>query len=212
MEYLGQQSAPHLQKKKEQIKMPEIGEVRKAKELGKLSKNLYIFTECPDCGNGKWSKYLPRTNQICFPRCQSCSHVRQRDFNYRAFGYRGGKRHSRGYIEIRLYENDFFFPMTAKQGYVREHRLVMAKHLGRCLHLWEIVHHKNGNKHDNRLENLQLVSDDRHRQITLLETRIARLEKIITEQSNRITLLEAENIILNKEAIKVISPEEEETE
>ena len=51
---------------------------------------------------------------------------------------------------------DEFAPMADHRGRCFEHRLVMAQHLGRPLRDFENVHHLNGDRGDNRIENLEL--------------------------------------------------------
>lgn len=58
-----------------------------------------------------------------------------------------------------------------------EHRYVMEQHLGRKLESWEQVHHLNGKKKDNRIENLHLVTPSEHSIYTTMEKKIRSLEK-----------------------------------
>ena len=53
-----------------------------------------------------------------------------------------------------------FLPMARKDGYVMEHRLAMAQHLDRNLSRVEVVHHRNHDPQDNRIENLQLFPNN----------------------------------------------------
>lgn len=47
-------------------------------------------------------------------------------------------------------------PFSDCRGYVREHRLVMEEHLGRFLDIKEIVHHIDGNRENNNIDNLSI--------------------------------------------------------
>ena len=66
--------------------------------------------------------------------------------------WKGGRyRDRKGYILI-------------GNGRIREHRMVMERHLGRKLEKWEQVHHINGNKLDNQLKNLIVMTVNKHSQ------------------------------------------------
>lgn len=74
--------------------------------------------------------------------------------------WKGGRRiDCDGYVNIWLSEDDPHRGMMRKgENYVLEHRVVMARHVGRALDRHETVHHINGDRTDNRIENLQLRS------------------------------------------------------
>jgi len=141
--------------------MPEIGEIKYGKELGRLDNNKFTWHACPVCGKERWVRFAKsKLNPMC-KKCTAKVHGQQMQWD-KCPSWKGGRRkNSKGYIDIMLKPDDFFYPMAVKgSGYVREHRLVMAKHLGRCLQSWEIVHHKNGVRDDNRFENLELGSSN----------------------------------------------------
>lgn len=88
---------------------------------------------------------------------RSCDWKRGADKPYRKGSHKGHSR-ERGYAVIWNPSH----PMARKNGYVLEHRLVMSQHLGRIITSAEHVHHKNGNRLDNRIENLELLSKHEH--------------------------------------------------
>ena len=74
-------------------------------------------------------------------------------------GWKGGRtKTTQGYILIKKRNH----PNANKNGYVPEHHLVMGKRLGRYLKPEEVVHHINGKKDDNGIENLELMTKKTH--------------------------------------------------
>ena len=169
--------------------MNKIGEIKYGNELGKKRASVgkggaFIWYACITCGREWWVRYLKGKPHVT--RCQPCGTRAVKRIGEDNPSWRGGRsKTSKGYIVIHVSPDDFFYPMVDNRNYVPEHRLVVARALGRCLHRWEIVHHKHAkypagsveDKQDNRYpENLQLVSDDRHKQITTLEMQITKLK------------------------------------
>ena len=71
----------------------------------------------------------------------------------RSFNWKGGRiKDKHGYVLIWKPEH----PNCKTAGYIHEHRFVMSEYLNRPLNREENVHHKNGIRDDNRLENLEL--------------------------------------------------------
>lgn len=66
-----------------------------------------------------------------------------------------------GYIKVRTVGH----PRADSKGYVHQHVLVMEAAIGRHLAGDEVVHHENGVKADNRIENLRLMDCREHRSL-----------------------------------------------
>ena len=120
-----------------------------AKHTWKNHKHPYLGKKgelCPTYGR----KMTPETREKMKPIWEEFGNKRRK----------GRKKTSGGYIEVYSPNHP-----NAYQGYMLEHRLIMEQSIGRMLSTDEYVHHINGDKTDNRIENLQLTNRSEHAKI-----------------------------------------------
>lgn len=103
------------------------------------------FRVCPTCGKEYkigYAQYI-KTRQNPDIECRSCD-IETRE------GW------GDGHIDTTGYKRVYYTNIDGDREMILEHRLVMQNYLGRHLRKHEHVHHKNGMRDDNRIENLEL--------------------------------------------------------
>lgn len=128
------------------------------KSLVKTDMKEYI---CQWCGDKfmRWQCYEKRKNRNKFCSVTCSNKARCGENSPRWKGGRFETNGGSGYSFVYLPDH----PKANSTGFVLEHRAVMEKVIGRYLLSNEMVHHKNGRKSDNRIENLEIVLRNAHR-------------------------------------------------
>lgn len=120
----------------------------------KVKKRKYLKLFCLNCGlefQQRKDYYKERIKKGKETLCGFCSRINK-----------NGYSHQTGYIirDYRTYPRKHWWilgKMCKKNLQIKEHRANMAICIGRPLNLKETVHHKNGIRNDNRIENLELM-------------------------------------------------------
>lgn len=127
------------------------------------------YNTCPICKNNFWvtiSRELDGRGKYCSKNCmykRDMSNLSKgKEFPERqregAPNFQGGRIFRQGYVWIL----DRNHPRRQSNNYVPEHWLVMEQYIGRYIQKGEVVHHVDGNKTNNDIENLELMTRNEH--------------------------------------------------
>lgn len=140
-----------------------------------------ILRRCGECGKEEWIFRCNAFKENVTGLCRHCSSVlsveKMNLIRTTAKGTQCGRYKKgyyishNGYRYVSLHSEHPLRSMAGSKRSVGQHRLIMAEHLGRILSRHEIVHHKNGDKEDNRLENLEILNRAKHMDIHREEIR-----------------------------------------
>ena len=134
---------------------------------------------CPQCGKPKGTRA---------GLCRECNNKAQpwRKVGEENSNWKGGRTKANGYVYIRTKR----ISGGAGQAYKAEHHIVWEEHNGKLPANW-VVHHLNGIKDDNRLENLvgmrrkehspRLVTAPYQKRIRELESQLKELQQLKLE-------------------------------
>ena len=105
-----------------------------------------VFGKIERCKKCQKEAFMLPEGQFCSISCQN---------SFTKFKT-GRTLHKAGYVYIRIPNH----PFANRSGYIFEHRVVVEKQIGRYLYRYEVVHHVNKIKDDNRIDNLILFKDN----------------------------------------------------
>ena len=176
-------------------KRPSIGDIATSKSIGRQGRAIHIWEACPSCGEERWIK-RNTSGSLC--KACACRRHSMGEGNRRWNSSR--KTITKSGVRVYVDQNHPYFCMAGRcsKGHaILEHRLVMAESLGRPLKRQEVVHHIDGNNLNNELSNLLLLpSQSMHTAYTMMQNELRRIENELLMVKQRVTLLEAENVLL----------------